>query len=333
MAVRLGVGAALLAIAAACAPVNAGASDDGWRDIELTVRAVRLDEEDSSVSRVGALTFRGGVELSSEDRAFGGLSALEVDENGALLAVTDEGGWFAAQLDLNDAGRLVGVSAPRMGALRDGEGRPFRTKAESDSEGLAQLPDGRYAVSFERSQSVLIYDLAQFGAAAPGRAGPQLSGTAALDPNEGPEALGILQDGRLLIGAERAGGATTPIWLVPPDATEAAPRFQASLDFGFGLVAFDLAPNGDMIALQRFYAPVVGVRIRVVRILAADLARDAGALPLTTLAELAAPLTLDNFEGVAAVANANGGVRLYLVSDNNFSPRQRTLLMAFDWTP
>jgi hypothetical protein len=37
----------------------------------------------------------------------------------------------------------------------------------------------------------------------------------------------------------------------------------------------------------------------------------------------------DNFEGIAA-KKAEGGVRLYIISDNNFSPSQRTLLMAFD---
>ena len=35
-----------------------------------------------------------------------------------------------------------------------------------------------------------------------------------------------------------------------------------------------------------------------------------------------------------AVVNRPGGVRrLYLISDDNFSRYQRTLLMAFDWTP
>ena len=48
------------------------------------------------------------------------------------------------------------------------------------------------------------------------------------------------------------------------------------------------------------------------------------------LAEIAAPLAVDNFEGVAAVRAPDGGVRLYIVSDDNFSPRQRTLLLAFD---
>ena len=47
--------------------------------------------------------------------------------------------------------------------------------------------------------------------------------------------------------------------------------------------------------------------------------------------DLARPLTVDNFEGLAAVPAPDGGVRFYLISDDNFSPSQRTLQLAFDW--
>jgi hypothetical protein len=44
------------------------------------------------------------------------------------------------------------------------------------------------------------------------------------------------------------------------------------------------------------------------------------------------PLTRDNFEGVALVAGAAAGaLRIYLLSDNNYSEAQRTYLLAFDW--
>jgi hypothetical protein len=41
-------------------------------------------------------------------------------------------------------------------------------------------------------------------------------------------------------------------------------------------------------------------------------------------------LTIDNFEGIAAKEMPDGGIRLYIISDNNFSASQRTLLMVFD---
>ena len=44
------------------------------------------------------------------------------------------------------------------------------------------------------------------------------------------------------------------------------------------------------------------------------------------------PATVDNMEGLAAVESASGKVRFYLLADDNFSPQERTLLLAFDWT-
>ena len=58
------------------------------------------------------------------------------------------------------------------------------------------------------------------------------------------------------------------------------------------------------------------------------------------LGRLDGGLTHDNMEGIAGVDRPDGKVRLYIVSDDNFGDipefivgRQRTLLMAFDWTP
>ena len=47
--------------------------------------------------------------------------------------------------------------------------------------------------------------------------------------------------------------------------------------------------------------------------------------------DLAPPMSVDNFEGLAAVRRADGGIRFYLISDDNAAARQRTILLAFDW--
>ena len=48
---------------------------------------------------------------------------------------------------------------------------------------------------------------------------------------------------------------------------------------------------------------------------------------------MAAPLTVDNFEGMAVVPRSAGGIRVYLLSDDNGSAAQHTYLLAFDWQP
>ncbi|MEO1311639.1 MAG: esterase-like activity of phytase family protein, partial [Pseudomonadota bacterium] len=47
------------------------------------------------------------------------------------------------------------------------------------------------------------------------------------------------------------------------------------------------------------------------------------------LATLGVGAPVDNFEGLAVARGADGGERLYLISDDNFSKRQNTLLLEF----
>jgi hypothetical protein len=41
-------------------------------------------------------------------------------------------------------------------------------------------------------------------------------------------------------------------------------------------------------------------------------------------------MPVDNFVAIAATRRIDGGVRLYIMSDDNFSDRQRTIIYAFD---
>ena len=88
-------------------------------------------------------------------------------------------------------------------------------------------------------------------------------------------------------------------------------------------------PNGDLVALERFYAPVIGARARIVRIPASEVHASDAPMQVEQLVQLG-PHPVDNFEGVSAVRMPNGVTRLYITSDNNFSARQRTYIFAFD---
>jgi hypothetical protein len=75
--------AALLLAAVASLPALAA-------PLEIAVRVVPLQPENPERLRVGPLAYRGGLELSSEDSRFGGLSGLSVSQDGSrLTAVTD----------------------------------------------------------------------------------------------------------------------------------------------------------------------------------------------------------------------------------------------------
>jgi len=308
-----------------CSPTAIDAPEQ-WRAVEVVATPVQFGAE-----TVGALRFRGGLALSSPDDAFGGLSGLEVLEDGLLFAVSDNGDWFEAQLLFDDAGALVGIANVRTAYMRDESGALFADKQHGDSEGLAQLPDGRMAVSFEQTQTIRIYDMNRDGPFGAARPGPVLAEVRRLPENIGLEAITATADGALLIGAEGGERATTPLWIAPLDGHgPAPPRIGYPLSGGFSLTALDRTPDGGFIALERFYAPVVGPRARITYFPPESLDATTAVLPnVRELARLDRPLALDNFEGIAAV-RVGDVTRIYIVSDDNFSARQRTLLLAFD---
>lgn len=312
-------------IGAACTPLVAQAPIlDQWRTIAVEFEPVTFPE-----ARVGALLFRGGLEMRSEDPEFGGFSGLEVLDDGRLIAISDAADWFEARLVLDEDGVLVGVTDMRSTSMRDETGAVFASKDAGDSEDIAQLPDGRFAVSFEQTQSIRLYDLNRdgpFGAAAPG---PVLADVARLPGNVGLEAIASAANGDLVIGAEGNGGVT-PIWRARLDAQAQTPvSAHYPLPGGYSLTSLDRLPDGGFVALERFYAPVIGARARITRF-AEDASTEDAVIEPEELARLAPPMPVDNFEGISAVRMPDGATRLYIVSDDNFSDRQRTLLLAFD---
>lgn len=77
---------------------------------------------------------------------------------------------------------------------------------------------------------------------------------------------------------------------------------------------------------------VRGVRVRVMRFDAAQLKPDA-TVRAEELARLASPYAVDNLEGLAATRGAAGETLLWLMSDDNFNPLQRNILMLFELAP
>lgn len=321
------VGAVAFALLAACSPTAAtGPAVEQWHNVE--VRAVPIE---FGAEQVGRLAFRGGLHLQADDLSFTGVSGFEVLDDGQVVAHSDESDWIEARLELDADGRLIGFTDVRTAWMRDERGRPFASKAEGDSEGLTQLPDGRFAVSFERSHVIRIYDLNRDGPFGSARMGPALAGVERLPANTSLEALAATADGVLLAGAEGGDRDTTPLWLAPLDApAPVASRFNYPLRDGFSLTGLDRLPDGGFVAVERFYAPIIGAHLRISRIAPDAFSGEGGTIETEELARISPPFPVDNFEGISAVRMPNGATRIYIISDDNTNRRQRTLLLAFD---
>jgi hypothetical protein len=289
---------------------------------------VPLDPSDAGVTAVGPLVYRGGLVLSSEDERFGGLSDLLVGEDGhGLIAISDHGDRLLARLEYDATGRLVGLSDADLAPLPNLDGRRARGKGDGDAEGLARAEDGGYLVSYEQKHRIWHY--------------PPDWGTPVnvLPPRElvlaprngGIEALTRLADGRLLALCESFMTQRGTIgWLGDGKAEwsmltyETVPQFYPT--------AAAALPNGDVLVLERRYTLLAGASARLVRIGRTAFQPDA-TIKGDEVVRIAPPLTVDNMEGLALREGRDGKVYLYLLSDDNFSKAQRTLLLMFELKP
>jgi hypothetical protein len=332
---RARAGAAVLAAAlalSACSarpalPVHTVGGGTGAAGPQIRIRAtpVPLSSGSPRQDRIGAFVYAGGLQLTSTDTSrLHGLSDLKIWPDGRLLAVSDEGDLLEARLALDRRGRLLGLTQAALSPLPGEDGRPLlaRGKTEADSEGIAELADGARLVSLECDDRILLYPV---GGGLPRRVPspdtvfPNNLGMEALaaDPAAGADAY--------VVGGEASGQT----WLCHLSSGCTASTVVALPDEA-GLTAVAILPGGRRAYLLRAFSLLKGVRVTL-RIVNAD---------GTTLDEmrLAAPLTADNFEGLAAIPQsegprADGSIRFYLISDDNFSKLQRTLLLAFDWRP
>ncbi len=90
----------------------------------------------------------------------------------------------------------------------------------------------------------------------------------------------------------------------------------------------DHVKGRDFLMLFRRYSLLRGVGARIEQVSIAGTAEDPR-IVTRPVAELAPPLNVDNMEGLA-VRREGARVFFYLVSDDNFSGAQRTLLMKFE---
>ncbi|MFQ5971252.1 MAG: esterase-like activity of phytase family protein [Alphaproteobacteria bacterium] len=292
---------------------------------------VHLNPDVPQERRVGDLTFRGGLALDDASDGFGGLSAIRVSPDGArLLALSDRGRWFEMSLAYDPGGDLAAADVAASGRLSHPDGRALRRR-ESDAEALAELANGSIVVAFELEHRLWRYPRTEppFGQPPTMLEAPQ--GIDRAHRNMGMEALTELADGRLLVIAEglRLADDTGAAWIGDGERWSAVGY---GLTPGFEPTGAALLPDGDVIVTERRASLLGGFATRLVRLSRADLDAEAR-LDGQEIARLEPPLTVDNVEAVAARRDGSGKILIYLVSDDNFTRLQRTLLMMFELSP
>lgn len=322
---RFGVLAALFALAACASPPPAlpPAPQPAGPDIQIVTTPVPLNPAKPEQTSQNGFTYMGGVAITDPiTNRVHGLSDLKITPDGRMVAISDFGDLFEARLQFGADTRLAGLTEGKLWTLRRPDGQPVQGKTEGDAEGLAILANGDRLVSFERDHRIWRY---------PANGGPPVAAPKPgnlFSENEGMEGLTeypFAGPDAYLVGSEEG-----EVWLCRLSAACASFSVLNGPDLEYGLTALAPFQDGSVVAVHRAWDPVRGSRITV-SVYAAAALKGRQPQPMARLT-LNAPLTTDNIEGAALVASPGGGTRLLLLSDDNASPSQKTLLLVFDWT-
>jgi hypothetical protein len=305
--------------------------------IEIDARPIpHFQRGRPDVKRFGRLEYRGGLVLTSPSPSFGGWSGLVMAPDGSkLLSISDVGGWLTTEVAYQDAGP-IGLRNARLGPLLSARGHALKDKRERDAEGVTlldgSLAKGTLLVSFERLHRIGRFPIRDGVVQAPTAYFPLHSDARRMSANQGIEAVAVLQDGRLkgsvVAFAERltrgSGYHTGWIWI------RGKPRPIHLKDIGgFDITDAASLSNGDLIVLERRFRWTEGVKMRLRRLAANEIAPGAR-LVGETLIQADSGFEIDNMEGLAAHRGAKGETVLSLISDDNFNRGlQRTLFLQF----
>ena len=275
--------------------------------------------------RAGELVFLGGLVLRGGGPFFG-LSGLErLPGRDAFVAVTDRGHWIVIDV-ARENGRLARASARTAPMELVGEERRA-SAVDRDAEAVRLLPDGSALVSFERNHRVMAFDPAgRRTGTVPHPVPPH-----ELRKNGGFEALAVsppdspLRGAALVIAEDSVDERGDLFGGVLSGPRRGVFTVRRTDDFAVTDAAF--LPDGDLVLLERSFRHGISLRMRLRRI-AGDTIGPGARLDGAVLLMAGLSSEIDNMEGLAVHEDERGTV-LTLVSDDNGSFLQRTLLLEF----
>jgi hypothetical protein len=328
-------GAVALLIALGACATEAPVTPDLPDAVSLSYKRIPLSQVDPKEQRVGALVYRGGLEISSPDARFGGWSGLIVSADGkTMLSQSDEAHWLRALLIYDAKGNLAGIDRAQLADMQNLDGKPMVNK-EGDAEGLDSLtPDdtsGKVAISFERNARIWVYDLSQSLDVKPVDV-PVPDAIKANRTNNGLEGLALFAPNEFLTVTETAmdENGDHPAWLVPFPSGKSA-QLGVKHHEPYEISDAAMGPDGNLYLLERHYfGPIRGVVAAVREIDRADI-KPGARLDGREIAQFTMRENIDNMEGLSLRRDANGRTFLYMISDDNYNHAiQRTVLLMFE---
>lgn len=286
------------------------------------------------------LHFLQGLILASTHPHFGGWSGMAVTENESrLTAVSDTGHWLEAGL-LQQQGRIIALDSARIGPLRDEHGNTLRDTGYGDIEAIG-MDAGRVYLAFESYRSGIWSAPRQTSLEHSGfTRWPAPADMAQLPIGRGLEALAPIDAdaGRppvLLAIAERNYGKVdrrAPAWTLQQDR-QSAKGFWLALDDGYDVSDAAFHPHCGLFLLERKLAGFGRFYVRLLKLEIPASGSLASAAQQRLFEASSAGGAVDNMEALAVAVTPEGECHLYLLSDSNFLPIQKTILLRFGYRP
>ncbi len=302
--------------------------------VSIDVRArpiASFDPRDHSHVRFGSLEYRSGLVLTSSFPGFGGLSGIRLDSKGErFIAISDKGSWFTGRIRYSGRA-MAGLDDVEAAPLLGPDGRPAAARGWYDSESIA-LHGSFVYVGLERVNQVLRFDFSEGFTRSRGEVVPLPPAAKRLPYNKGLEALVFVPEGLPLAGtliAISERGLDRDRNLVAFLVGGPSPgQFSVRRTDNYDVSDAVLLPSGELLVLERKFSLLSGVGIRIRRIPLTSIAPNA-LLDGPAIFEADLGQEIDNMEGIDAHVTSEGDTVLTLVSDDNFSLIQRTLLLQF----
>lgn len=281
--------------------------------------------------KFGALQFRGGLELTSPHKDFGGLSGFVMDPDGErFIAMTDKSMWVSGRIRYRD-GAPEGIADGEIAPMLGPDGQTLAARRWYDTEALTR-DGGTLYVGIERVHQVVRFDYGKDGFLARGQPIELPPEIGKLPSNKGIECLamvprGMPHAGTLIAVSERGLDADKNIQaFLIGGATPG--NFSVKRSDDFDITDCTITPGADLIILERRFSWARGVALRMRRVALSGVARG-GLADGPVLIEADMGYQIDNMEGIGVHRDAKGEIVLTLVSDDNFSPLQRTIVLQF----
>jgi hypothetical protein len=300
--------------------------------IDVNARPIpSFDTRDRARTRFGALEYRSGLILTSRFRGFGGLSGWRLDAKGEqFISMSDKGTWFTGRI-VYQGREMTGLADVEVAPMLGADGRPITARGWFDTESIA-LDGSLVYIGLERVNQILKFDFAKGGTRSRGEAIAVPPAMRKLPYNKGLESLVMVPKGLPLAGtliaiSERgldSDGDIVGFLIGGPTPGDFSVRRSNDFDISDAV----LLPSGDLLILERKFSLLTGIGIRIRRIALKSLVRGA-TVDGPSIFEADLGNEVDNMEGIDAHVTPEGDTVLTMISDDNFSIIQRTLLLQF----